>query len=186
MKNLLAACCVVTAGTCAVQAAEGETPPDKSQSRTPLTVYDATGKVVGRYEGGSAILNIDGIRVVVAVSKVVYDNAVVESTQLKWMKEEDSASYYPTSDCSGPTLITMGPPGARPVGYYRDSAGDMHLSIGAEGPSTTQLAYSMKYYGGCVTSDPGIPTRFPTQVEAWPTAKVVNLSRLYPEPLSVR
>jgi hypothetical protein len=187
MKKLLATFCVIAIGTIGAQfSVAGERDGSHAWPRTALTVYDATGKAAGVYDGGKAILNIDGIPVVMSVAKVVHDDGIVESAQLKWVTGQ-YFTFYPTSDCSGPSLITMGPPGARPIGLYRDASGDILLTIGADGPSTTTLAQAMNDdRGGCVSRPPGAPTTFPVPVQTWAAVKTVNLSRLYPEPLSVR
>jgi hypothetical protein len=190
MKKLLLGFCVAAAAAFNAHQLMAQDAVADSASREgkshPLMVYDATGKPAGQYFPAgpvpSAILNIEGTLIRLNLSSVT-QNGQGDAVSLKW-DSSGPAVEFPLPGCSGTPLIYTHVPGTRAIALIRDAAsGKLIVYIGQAGLSTSQNFQSV--------TNPDNPTLCASggssgTVNAWPLDKTVNISDLYPEPLTVR
>jgi hypothetical protein len=158
-----------------------------------LLLYDATGKVAGRYfpaptvelgaplREATVIVNIDGALI---QALVVPDRkgGRMNATALRWQTYRPNDFASP--DCSGPPLIERTVPGTRPAAFRRDASGDLIAYVGVDGVSFPQRSLAESSYGegSCdsYAAEGGVWR------QAWLIERIVNITQRFPEPLSVR
>ncbi|MGA9916056.1 hypothetical protein [Paraburkholderia sp.] len=155
-----------------------------------LKVFDGKGKIVGPLTSSGStdgvVLTVSGIATFVAISRPA--NATTgqyPASQYVWT---DIGGQYPTTDCSGPTVIS-GLPAAppeilRPSIVLRQGA-SATLFIAPDAPTTTVTIQSASSDGACQTygTNPSVPPVFTEN--AWRVEKTYSLTQNYPEPLTI-
>lgn len=157
-------------------------------------VYDATGKPVGQYSNGAAVISIGDARIFVRLARIASGSASNPALS-KWDPPTPTPRWWPSADCSGPPYVVpfvldyqipgrppyfsvAGEPAERPATFVRDTSGDLIAYIAPSGPTTLQPYHSFLEGNQCVQRD--------AAVRAWIAERSINITKLYPEPLTVR
>jgi hypothetical protein len=182
-KALIAMLTVLGASLAHAQTAPNGVTPD-----TPPNVLDAAGRPVGtlfhfQYNYGPLITR-GNVRFVVPLQRTTTNgdptdiHASSSASQFLY-RSLDSLLYYTSTDCSGDPIVT-GTEGPTPAMVLREgSTVTAYVSSNAASQSFTVASQRSTDTGVCTTE------ATPTQRTGWPTTSKIELSRDYPEPLTV-
>jgi hypothetical protein len=151
-----------------------------------LQVFDSRGRSVGPVFSTSlatgVILNVSGANILVPIQRVSNSVGHYSASQYQWSGASPS---FPTTNCSGPPVISDISAALRPVLVVRNGA-DATAYIAPDGYTSliTLLSYAPSE-GQCVAfgSSPTSPPVF--SVYGWNPGGTYPLTQNYPEPLTI-